>query len=124
MTWFLHDDSHRVRWRHLVVHFVLENRYAAPVASCLRVAGPIDEEIVEDFVPFALYFQLVAALDSGPTDGAVGVRCDDGVQGGVSTLQGPAQRHRHVHVFHLTYQLHRFPHRHSVVSTNKLDLQE
>lgn len=124
MTWVLHGDSHLVRWRHLVVHFVEENRYAAPVASCLIVAGPIDEEIVEDFVLFALYFQLVAVLDSGPTDGAVRVHCDDGAQGGVSLLQGPAQRYRHVHAFHLTYQLHRFPHHHSVVSPYKPELQE
>lgn len=124
MTWVLHNDSHLVRLRHLVVHFVVENRHAAPVAPCLRVAGPIDEEIVEDFVPLALYFKLVATLDSGPADGTVGVYCDDGIQGGVSTLQGPAQRHWHVYVFHLTYQLHRLPHRHSVVSTDKPELQE
>lgn len=107
-----------------MVQFVVENRYAAPVAPCLRVAGPIDEEIVEDFVTFTIYFKLVAALDSGPTDGAVGVDCDDGVQGGVGPLQGPAQRHGQVRVFHLTYQLHRFPYRHSVVSTKEPELQE
>lgn len=107
-----------------MIDFVLENKYAAPVASCLRVAGPIDDEIVEDLVPFAFYFKLVAPLDSGPADGAVGVHCDDGIQGGVVALQRPAQRHRHVRVFHLAYQLRRFPHRHSVVSIYKPELQE
>lgn len=107
-----------------MVYFIVENRYAALIVPCLRMAGPIDEEIVEDFIIFAVYVKLVAALDSGPTDGAIGVGCDDGVQGGVGPLQGPAQRHGQVRVFHLTYQLHRFPHRHSVLSTNESELQE
>lgn len=124
ITWVLHIKSQLVRLKQLVVHAVLENRHAAAVTSCLRVAGAVDEQVVKDFIPFALHFKLVAALDSGPTDGAVGVHSHDGVQGGVDPLQGPGQHHRHVHLLHLTNQTRVFPHGHLVFPTYKPELQE
>lgn len=117
-------NSQLVRLKQLAVHAVLENRHAAAVTSCLRAAGAVDEQVVKHFIPFALHFKLVAALGSGPTDGAVGVHCHDGVQGGVDALQGPGQHHRHVHLLYLTYQSRVFPHAHPVVPNDKPELQE
>lgn len=76
-TWVPHQNSQLIGWRQLLVYILQEDRHSTLVASCLPVARTVNEQKVNDFILFVLYFQLVALLVSGPADGTIRVQCKD-----------------------------------------------
>jgi len=106
------------------VNVLQEDRHPTLVASRLPTARTINEQIVNHFVLFVLYFQLVALLVSKPADGTVRVHGQDVILGRGITLQAPSQCDGYAWPSDPAHQLHFVSDGHFAVATYQKHFDE